>query len=109
LTPVFGKETPEVKTAGEDSQVKITTTFHIEDQNPKTDKVVEDALNSGLSPLGNKYEIVSSQKVTPIIASDIVNGAFYAVLISCLFMFIYIVIRFKKWPIWFGCGYRIIP
>lgn len=102
LTPVFGKETPEVKTAGEDSQVKITTTFHIEDQNPKTDKVVEDALNAGLSPLGNKYEVVSSQKVTPIIASDIVNGAFYAVLISCLFMFIYIVIRFKKWQ--YGLG-----
>ncbi|MCZ4222224.1 protein translocase subunit SecDF [Pedobacter rhodius] len=100
LNPVFGNETPEVKTAGEDSQVKITTTFHIEDQDPKTDKVVEDALNKGLA--GSKYEIVSSQKVTPIIASDIVNGAFYAVLISCLFMFIYIVIRFKKWQ--YGLG-----
>ncbi|GAA4201078.1 protein translocase subunit SecDF [Pedobacter jeongneungensis] len=100
LTPVFGNETPEVKTAGEDSQVKITTTFHIEDQDIKTDKVVEDALNKGLA--GSKYEIVSSQKVTPIIASDIVNGAFYAVLISCLFMFIYIVVRFKKWQ--YGLG-----
>ncbi|WP_316830053.1 protein translocase subunit SecDF [Pedobacter aquatilis] len=100
LNPVFGNETPEVKTAGEDSQVKITTTFHIEDQDPKTDKVVEDALNKGLA--GSKYEIVSSQKVTPIIASDIVNGAFYAVLISCIFMFIYIVVRFKKWQ--YGLG-----
>ncbi|MGN7985728.1 protein translocase subunit SecDF [Pedobacter sp. 22226] len=100
LTPAFGNETPEVKTAGEDSQVKITTTFHIEDQDIKTDKVVEDALNKGLA--GSKYEIVSSQKVTPIIASDIVNGAFYAVLISCLFMFIYIVVRFKKWQ--YGLG-----
>ncbi|WP_231491474.1 protein translocase subunit SecDF [Pedobacter sp. Leaf170] len=100
LAPVFGNETPEVKTAGEDSQVKITTTFHIEDQDPKTDKVVEDALNKGLA--GSKYEIVSSQKVTPIIASDIVNGAFYAVLISCIFMFIYIVVRFKKWQ--YGLG-----
>ncbi|TDG34955.1 protein translocase subunit SecDF [Pedobacter changchengzhani] len=100
LSPVFGNETPEVKTAGEDSQVKITTTFHIEDQDIKTDKVVEDALAKGLS--GSKYEIVSSQKVTPIIASDIVNGAFYAVLISCLFMFIYIVVRFKKWQ--YGLG-----
>ncbi|WP_421942888.1 protein translocase subunit SecDF [Pedobacter sp.] len=100
LSPVFGNETPEVKTAGEDSQVKITTTFHIEDQDPKTDKVVEDALNKGLA--GSKYEIVSSQKVTPIIASDIVNGAFYAVLISCVFMFIYIVVRFKKWQ--YGLG-----
>ncbi|WP_316806440.1 protein translocase subunit SecDF [Pedobacter agri] len=100
LTPVFGNETPEVKTAGEASQVKITTTFHIEDQDIKTDKVVEDALNKGLT--GSKYEIVSSQKVTPIIASDIVNGAFYAVLISCVFMFIYIVVRFKKWQ--YGLG-----
>lgn len=100
LTPVFGNETPEVKTAGESSQVKITTTFHIEDQDVKTDKVVEDALNKGLA--GSKYEIVSSQKVTPIIASDIVNGAFYAVLISCIFMFIYIVVRFKKWQ--YGLG-----
>ncbi|MHA4896393.1 protein translocase subunit SecDF [Pedobacter sp. PWIIR3] len=102
LNPVFGNETPEVKTAGEDSQVKITTTFHIEDQNTTTDKLVEDALRKGLDPTGNKYEIVSSQKVTPIIASDIVNGAFYAVLISCLFMFIYIVVRFKKWQ--YGLG-----
>ena len=100
LTPVFGNETPEVKTAGADNQVKITTTFHIEDHDIKTDKVVEDALAKGLS--GSKYEIVSSQKVTPIIASDIVNGAFYAVLISCLFMFIYIVVRFKKWQ--YGLG-----
>ncbi|GAA3954125.1 protein translocase subunit SecDF [Pedobacter ginsengiterrae] len=100
LTVVFDNETPEVKTAGSDSQVKITTTFHIEDQDPKTDKVVEDALNKGLA--GSKYEIVSSQKVTPIIASDIVNGAFYAVLVSCVFMFIYIVVRFKKWQ--YGLG-----
>lgn len=100
LTPAFGNETPEVKTAGEDSQVKITTTFHIEDQDVKTDKLVEDALNKGLA--GSKYEVVSSQKVTPIIASDIVNGALYAVLISCLFMFIYIVIQFKKWQ--YGLG-----
>jgi len=102
LNPVFGNETPEVKTAGEDSQVKITTTFHIDDQNTKTDKLVEDALNKGLATTNIKYEIVSSQKVTPIIASDIVNGAFYAVLISCLFMFIYIVVRFKKWQ--YGLG-----
>ncbi|MCX2574751.1 protein translocase subunit SecDF [Pedobacter sandarakinus] len=100
LTPVFGNETPEVKTAGEDSNVKITTTFHIEDQDIKTDKVVEDALKKGLT--GDTYKIESSQKVTPIIASDIVNGAFYAVLISCIFMFIYIVVRFKKWQ--YGLG-----
>ncbi|WP_443939673.1 protein translocase subunit SecDF [Pedobacter sp. MW01-1-1] len=102
LTPVFDNETPEVKTAGGDSQVKITTTFHIADQSIKTDKLVEDALNKGLTTVNNAYKIESSQKVTPIIASDIVNGAFYAVLVSCLFMFIYIVVRFKKWQ--YGLG-----
>ena len=102
LTPVFGNETPEVKTAGGDDQLKITTTYHIADQSTKTDKLVEDALKKGLVNISNKYDIVSSQKVTPIIASDIVNGAFYAVLISALFMFLYIVVRFKKWQ--YGLG-----
>ena len=102
LTLVFDNETPEVKTAGGDDQVKITTTFQITDQSIKTDKLVEDALKNGLATLNTKYDIVSSQKVTPIIASDIVNGAFYAVLLSALFMFLYIVVRFKKWQ--YGLG-----
>jgi len=45
---------------------------------------------------------VSSQKVGPAIATDIVYGAYGAILFSCLVMFIYIVIRFKKWQ--YGLG-----
>jgi SecD/SecF fusion protein len=91
-----------VKTAGTDNSLKITTPYHIQDQNPNADKIVESALRKGLTDLGSKYEITSSQKVTPTIASDIIYSAYGAILISCLFMFVYILIRFRKWQ--YGLG-----
>ena len=91
-----------VKTIGTDNSLKITTPYHINDQDPNADKVVETALKKGLDGLGTKYEIGSSQKVTATIASDIITSAVYAVLFSCLVMFIYIVVRFKKWQ--YGLG-----
>ncbi len=91
-----------VKTAGTDNSLKITTPYHIQDQNPNADKIVETALRKGLTDLGVKFEIGASQKVTPTIASDIIYGAYGAILISCLFMFIYILIRFRKWQ--YGLG-----
>jgi len=96
LTPLFDNEAPEVKTAGNDNELKITTTFHIADQDTHADKLVEDALKKGLDKTGAKYTIESNQKVGPIIASDLVYSAYGAVLFSCLLMFFYIIIRFKK-------------
>jgi|EP01118_Nematostelium_gracile_P007932 SecD/SecF fusion protein len=96
LTPVFGDEAPEVKTAGNDNELKITTTYHIADVATSADKVVEDALRAGLNKTGVPYTIESNQKVGPIIASDLVYSAYGAILFSCLVMFIYIIVRFKK-------------
>ena len=96
LTASFENEAPEVKTAGGDNEVKITTTYHISDTDLAADKLVEDALKAGLAKTGNKYTIESNQKVGPIIASDLVYSAYGAILFSCLVMFIYIIIRFKK-------------
>jgi SecD/SecF fusion protein len=96
LTPVFGDEAPEVKTAGNDNELKITTTFHIADVATSADKIVEDALRAGLNKTGVPYTIESNQKVGPIIASDLVYSAYGAILFSCLVMFIYIIVRFKK-------------
>jgi SecD/SecF fusion protein len=96
LTPVFGDEAPEVKTAGGTNELKITTTYHISDPALTADKVVEDALRAGLDKTGSKYTIESNQKVGPIIASDLVYSAYGAILFSCLVMFIYIIVRFKK-------------
>ncbi|RZL46961.1 MAG: protein translocase subunit SecDF [Pedobacter sp.] len=102
LSANFDGEEALVKTAGTDNALKITTPFHINDQDPNADKTVENALKKGLGELGSKYVIESSQKVTPTIASDIIYGAYGAILFSCVVMFIYILVRFKKWQ--YGLG-----
>jgi SecD/SecF fusion protein len=102
LSANFEGEEALVKTIGTDNSLKITTPYHITDQDPNADKIVETALRKGLDGLGTKYTIQSSQKVTPTIASDIITSAVYAVLFSCLVMFIYILVRFKKWQ--YGLG-----
>lgn len=96
LSAVFPESETIVKTAGADNELKITTTFHITDQDNGADKLVEKALTDGLDQTGAKYVIQSNEKVGPIIASDIVYGAYGAILFSCLVMFFYIVVRFKK-------------
>lgn len=103
LEAVFGlDEQTEVKTAGGNNKLKITTTYHIADTHPNADKIVEKALDEGLKATGAKFTTGSSQKVTPIVANDILMGAYGAVIVSCILMFIYILIRFKKWE--YGLG-----
>lgn len=103
LAPLF-EGAPEVKTiGGNSSKVKITTTYRVSDNDPNADKEVEDKLLTGLKEFGaTSNNIVSQQKVGPTIATDIVYGAYAAVLFSCLMMFFYIVIRFRKWQ--YGLG-----
>ena len=98
----FGGEAPEVKTAGSTSKLKITTSYRINENTVDADKQVEEALEKGLGSLNTKFESLSSQKVGPTIATDIIYSAYGAVLFSCLLMFMYIVIRFKKWQ--YGLG-----
>ena len=93
---------PEVKTLGSANQAKITTTYKVSDNSATADSDAEAALNKGLTTLNTKYEIMSQQKVGPTIATDIVYGAYGAILFSCIMMFIYIVIRFRKWQ--YGLG-----
>lgn len=93
---------PEVKTFGE-SRKKITTTFKINETDNKTDSIVETALITGLQKYGvTKQDIKSSQKVEPTIADDIKQTAIWAILFSCVMMFLFIMIRFRKWQ--YGLG-----
>ena len=102
LVPNFEGHEALVKTAGTDNSLKITTPYHIQDQDPNADKIVENALRKGLAETGAKFTIESQQKVTPTIASDIIYGAYGAILFSCVVMFIYILVRFRKWQ--YGLG-----
>lgn len=111
LLPMYGQE-PEVKTFGADNQVKITTSYLIDDQDTKTDSIVEAKLYEGvkglyresisedefLSHAGNKsLGKMSSQKIQPVIAYSLLVKAYYAVFLSLIIIFAYIVVRFRKW------------
>ncbi len=102
LAVVFTDASLEVKTVGSANQLKITTSYRVSDNSPTVDTEVETALNKGLETLKVNHEIVSQQKVGPTIATDILYGAYGAILFSCLLMFIYILVRFKKWQ--YGLG-----
>ena len=101
LSESFG-EAPEIKTYGESSQQRITTTYLIADASEDAEAKVEAKLNEGLKKLGIKYEVMSSQKVGETVSRDIRSKAIWAVLLSCLVMFVFIFIRFKKWT--YGLG-----
>ena len=102
LGGVFKDASLEVKTVGSANKMKITTSYRVADNSPTVDTEVEKALEDGLGKLQAKHEIISPQKVGPTIATDILYGAYGAILFSCLIMFIYIVVRFKKWQ--YGLG-----
>lgn len=104
LEPVFPDAALEVKSigAGSSNKAKITTTYRVSDNDPNADHEVEMQLNKGLQTLGTGYTIPSQQKVGPTIATDIVYGAYGAILFSALMMFLYIVVRFRKWQ--YGLG-----
>jgi SecD/SecF fusion protein len=91
---------PEVKTFGSNNQVKITTTYLIEDNSQEADSKVEQALVSGLGI--KPAQIMSSQKVGPTVADDIKVSATYALIFSMIVIFLYIVLRFRRWA--FGLG-----
>ena len=96
------KYTPQIKTFGDDNQIKITTSFMINDNSLGTDEIVEDKLSVGLDAINSNYEIMSSQKVGPTIADDIKNSAVGAIFFSLLIIFFYILVRFRRWQFSLG-------
>lgn len=110
LTSQF-ETAPEVKTFGDDNQVKITTTFMIDNDAADADDIVERKLYEGLSGLlGNDVSkenfmddhLMSSQKVGPTIADDMIRASLFSIIFSLIIIFLYILFRFKKWQ--YGLG-----
>ncbi|MBE8720654.1 protein translocase subunit SecDF [Sphingobacterium pedocola] len=101
--------TTEVKTFGSANQVRVTTTYHINETSDEADEEVLAKLNEGLSKVeGNKYEILSSQKVGPSIATDIKDRAWWSGIISILIIAAYILVRFRKWQYSIGAAIATI-
>ncbi|HEY3403525.1 MAG TPA: protein translocase subunit SecDF [Ohtaekwangia sp.] len=101
LATPFG-EAPEVKTFGSDTKYKVTTSYRIDDDSDQATADAEHKLHEGISKLDEKATILSSYKVGPTIANDIKVSAVYSLLIAIALMFLYIMIRFRKWQFALG-------
>jgi SecD/SecF fusion protein len=95
------KSSVNVKTYGGSDQVKITTNYMINEATTSADQIVEGKLNGALAQLGGAPPI-ESRKVDPVISDDIRNKSVWAVGLSLIFIFVYILLRFRNWK--FGLG-----
>ena len=104
LAKPFGGNAPEVKTFGEQSQVKITTKYRIDDKTENVSTEVEDLLKATLTAAmpANKLSVESSDMVGPTVADDIKRSSVWSFLFAVAGIFLYIVVRFRKWE--FGLG-----
>jgi SecD/SecF fusion protein len=99
----------EVKTIGSENRYKIVTSYMIESNEREVGQIVEEDFLKALSSLNvNNSNILSSSKVGPSVASSIRAKSLYIVILSILVMFIYIVIRFKKFSFGLGATVAII-
>lgn len=96
------EQRPLVKTYGASNQVNITTKYLIDDESENVEEKVEQKLHEGLASLGDKYTIEWSRKVGPTIAEDLKKDAVLSVIFALVIIFLYILLRFKKWQ--FGAG-----
>ncbi|MBU2922416.1 protein translocase subunit SecDF [Winogradskyella psychrotolerans] len=110
-------ESAEVKTIGGPNQLKISTKYLVEDTSVEADEKVQSMLFTALQkylPEGITYEEfldgsgdkkigkMLSSKVSPTIADDIKKSSIWAILGSLVVVFLYILLRFKKWQFSLG-------
>ena len=109
--------TPVVKTLGDANQVIITTSYRIGETGPMIDEDIQSKLYAGVAdffaeelPLESFFTdetedaigLVGSRVVGPTIADDIKSGAVYSIIFSLIVVFLYILIRFRKWQFSLG-------
>ena len=110
LAEHLGDQGTEVKTYGGNNVLKITTSYLIQDENTEADEKVQQALLkgiqdlTGLTPADNTaavqegtFTIASAAKVGATIAGDIKAAAQQSIFFSLVMIFLYILVRFRKW------------
>lgn len=111
LKNAFSGDMPDVKTFGDDNQVRVGTNYEIDSEDADIDDKLEAMMYEGLKTkyeVGNTIDefkdkhIMSSQKVGPTIADDIKKDAIWAILFSLIVIFMYILVRFKNWQFSLG-------
>lgn len=107
----------EVKTYGAFNQVRVTTNYKVDNEDSSVEVEIQEALYAGFQsylPQGftfedfkvggdnEEYGIMSSMKVGPTIADDIKRASFYAIFGSLIAVFLYILLRFRRWQFSLG-------
>ena len=120
LQESFNNEGVEVKTFGADNILKITTSYLINDDSDDADVTVKNQLISGLENVTNlsfieddtmldkeNFTISSSSKVGATIADDIQNSSLSSGILALIAIFVYILIRFRKWQFSTGAVFAL--
>ncbi len=116
LVAVFGSA--EAKTYGGDNQLKITTKYKVNETGTEIDQEIErmlfEAVKKNLPSTMTTYEAFTSEdsgrqygrmesyKVSPTIADDIKQSSILAVFGSLIVVFLYILLRFRRWQFSLG-------
>ena len=100
----------EAKTFGANNILKVTTSYLVNDESEEADAKVRQSLiggveeftglsysenDSGMDP--TQFAILSSSKVGATIADDIRDASWEAIILSLIVIFLYILIRFRRW------------
>ena len=110
LIDAFGSA--QAKTYGEANQLKVTTKYRIDEESSEVDDEIQQKLYNTLKSYfpqdltyaefvkgssGSKIGILEYNKVGPTIADDIKKDSLWAVLGSLVVVFLYILLRFRRW------------
>ncbi|MCX6193717.1 MAG: protein translocase subunit SecF [Cytophagales bacterium] len=98
LADDFGGKGVEVKTFNGPTKLKVTTSYLVEDESITANNTVRTALETGLKQFSAQSpKIVSTSKVGATVADDILMQSFVSIFYALIAIFIYILIRFRKW------------
>lgn len=111
LAKSFDNQGLEVKNYGSNNVMKVTTSYLINEDSEEADQEVRQKLISGIESIfpdleytanenqldDRHFTISGSSKVGASIADDIKESAWKASLFSLMGIFLYIMIRFRKW------------
>ncbi len=110
LSESFENAGTEVKNFGGNNIMKVITSYLVDDETDEADTKVKNALTAGISSFTGQeyvrdeglvdtehYTISGSSKVGATIADDIKSASFKAGIFAIIAIFLYILIRFRKW------------
>lgn len=112
---VFEEAGVEVKEYNASNVLKVTTSYMVDEESTEADNEVRTALVQGLASATGKsfidgkleaetgeFTIVGSSKVGATIADDIKKSSFQSFGLAILAIFLYILIRFRRWQFSLG-------